>query len=404
MSEWVQAFHRINLSFDKWIMITILILIAAGLLMNLMATSNRLADTNSIGSQSYVKYKVDIYAKFRSHLMKVMVGIAFGIFCYLVPVERWRQFRIPLSIIVLSLILFVLVHFFGEEVNGARRWLRFKGFQISPSDVARFGLVLWMADFLARKKNQLHIMQNVLKALFVLAIIALPIILQPNLSTVMILAAIVGSMLWVSGIPRKWVYIAIGCVICLGSIYTLGTGFRHARSRVFIDPYAAVQNYEQNLAIDPTGANVMKETSYQQRQSVIAMVEGGLFGVGYGTGKQKYFLPEAYNDCIIAIIGEEWGALGIVVVLTLFGVLAWRGIRVTAYAPDQFQYLLAFGIVMNFLTYFFIHFFVNVSAMPSTGVPLPFISHGGTAMVFNLGLAAILLRISTEAKCPLYPK
>ena len=404
MTTFIQTVRSTTLSFDKWILFSVVMLLAAGLVMNLMATSNRLSDTGSIDSQSYAKYKIDIYAKFRAHAYKVLIGLAFAAICYVMPVDWWRRYKIPTIGIGISLILFVAVHFFGENVNGARRWLRFGGFQVSPSDVARFALILWLSDFLAKKKDQLHHPVNLLKSGGVVALIALPIILQPNLSTVMIIAAIAGAMLWVSGIPRKWVYFAIICVGLFGAAYVAGTSFRHTRSQVFLDPFAAYQKYQASASIDPNASAALKETSYQQRQSIIAMVQGGVTGVGFGTGRQKYFLPEAYNDCIVAIIGEEWGLMGILVVMLLYTILTWRGIHVTMHASDQFRYLLAFGIVINFLTYFFIHFFVNVSAMPSTGVPLPFISHGGTAMVFNLGLAAILLRISSEAKCPLYPK
>ncbi|MDK9699396.1 MAG: FtsW/RodA/SpoVE family cell cycle protein [bacterium] len=398
-----QVVDHLNFNFDRWMLASVICLLLIGLLMNMMATSNKLTDSTAItGSLSATV--IDVYAKFKTHSLKVAIGLVFAVACYLTPLMVWQSRKTTYTLIAVSMVLFILTYFFGEDINGARRWLRIGGFQLSPSDVARFSLILWLSQFLFEKREELHLISNSVKAAAMIAMICLPIVLQPNLSTVMIIFAIAGSMLWVSGIPRKWFFYLGALVIAFGVFHVAGSSFRSNRSQVFIDPFAIYYNFDSQYQIDPVGATMLKETSYQQRQSIMALVQGGLTGVVYGTGKQKYFLPEAYNDCIVAIVGEEWGMIGILLVLAGFGVLTWRGFRTTVNSIDAYKYFLAFGIVMNFLAYFFIHFFVNVSAMPSTGVPLPFISHGGTAMVFNLGLAAILLRLSAEPKCPLFVK
>ncbi|MGL4789972.1 MAG: FtsW/RodA/SpoVE family cell cycle protein, partial [Anaerotignaceae bacterium] len=283
-----------------------------------------------------------------------------------------------------TLVCLVLVLVVGSEVNGSRRWLGIPnsslGFQ--PSEVAKIVIILHLSNFIASNKNILATLNGFMQCG---AILLVPVVLiaAQNLSTAIVVAGIGACIMFIAS-PKIW-YFVVGAIVAVGGIglALILPQFKYRVDRItyWLDPFS-----------DPT------YKGFQIIQSLYAVASGGLFGLGLGQSRQKAYVPEPYNDIIFAIICEELGMVGAAIVILLFAVLVWRGIKIAMNAQDMFGCLTAMGIVALIGIQVIINISVATNTVPNTGMQLPFISFGGSGMIFTLTAMGILLNISRYQK------
>ena len=296
-----------------------------------------------------------------------------------VPLRFWRRMAGPMLLLSFALLMIVLVPGIGTTVNGSRRWLEFGPLRLQPSELAKIALLLFGADLLARRAARIEDPRAALMPMcMVLGGLCLLVMLEPDMGTTIVLVLIGGSLLVLSGIPmRRLVPLAAGG-LAAGVVLALSAPYRRARVISFLDPWADAGN-----------------TGYQVVQSLVGMGSGQLTGVGLGASRAKWgFLPNAHTDFIFAIIGEELGLLGSLTVIGLFVVLALLGARVAVAAEDRFGALVAGGATAWIAGQALVNMGAVVGLVPVTGVPLPFVSAGGSALVSNLFAAGLLLRVA----------
>ena len=314
----------------------------------------------------------------------VVIGFVVMLLCARLPTAWWHRLG-PHMMLGSAGLLIVLILPFTEAiapvVNGARRWLRI-GVTIQPSDLAKLAVVVWTASLAVRKRDHLRSFRKGLAPFLVgWALILVPILLEPDLSTACLIAALGVAIIFVAGAR-------IGHFVFLGLLSSpfigpmLSSGYRGARWESLL----------LNSGTAPDGA------AFQSYQSLVAIGSGGVTGVGFGEGRQKFgFLPEAHNDFIFAMIGEEWGFAGAVAVILGFLALVVVGFRVARRAKDLFGELLAVGITSLIALQAFLHIGVGLGVFPATGLSLPFISFGRTNMVVMLAAVGMLLAVAREA-------
>lgn len=288
-----------------------------------------------------------------------------------------------LILIVSVLLLLALFTPIGFTINGATRWIRFGPISIMPGEIAKFAMICFVAAFYSKDDGKARKFFRGDMPMFLLtAAVAGLIVLQPNLSTAITLAAIVVGMMYVAGMHFGVVVALIGA-LAGGIVAIANSGFYWAtRISSFLDPFA-----------DPSGS------SYQVVQSLLALGTGGLSGLGLGKSVQKtLYLPEPMNDFILAITGEELGLIGIFLLLIVFVVLVWRGMMLAMRAPDRFGMLFTAGTMLMIGIQVVLNIAVVTSSMPATGVALPFISYGGNSLWIFMASIGIVLNVSRQAE------
>ena len=314
-------------------------------------------------------------------LKKDLVWVLLGIIAFLIsqrfPLKKIEKFaRLPL---LFSLVLLLAVLFVGKEVNGATRWFVLGPLSFQPSEFAKFAILIYLSDFLARKKEKIRNPLLVFLPPGILIGLGMGLILaEPDLGTVVLLAGVVIILYYVANVPLK--YLGLLVVTCLlgGSLMIGLSSFRRTRFLSFLNPWR-----------DPLGS------SYHISQSLIGVGSGGLFGVGLGQGKQKlFFLPEAHTDFIFANIAEEMGLFGSAFFLGLFLLIILYGLRISKESTDQFHKFLALGITSLIGLQAVIHIGVVVSLFPTKGITLPFISYGGSSLLFTLLSGGFLVNLA----------
>jgi cell division protein FtsW len=305
--------------------------------------------------------------------------------------HRWRRVAGPLLVVSLILLGLVFVPGVGVAANGATRWVGIGSFTIQPAELAKLAVLLWVSDLLARRAAYMHNTVATLRpVVVVLAAVATLVMLQPNLGTTIVVAAVAMALCYVAGSPAAplagWTFFGLAAAMGLA----LAAPYRRARVLTFLDPWA-----------DPM------DKGYQNIQSLVGVASGGLFGTGLGASRAKWgYLPYAHSDFIFAIIGEELGLVGATVVVGLFVLLGIVGIRVALHAPDRFGLLLAVGVTAWFCVQAFVNIGGVIGILPITGVPLPFVSAGGSSLVFGMAGAGLLLSVARQAtvrSLPLHP-
>jgi cell division protein FtsW len=270
-------------------------------------------------------------------------------------------------------------------VSGARRWFRFKFLSFQPSELANLAVIVYIADFIACREEVLKtFLRGFLPPMAVLGIISLLVLVQPDLGTVIALGAVVFIMLFAAGVKVE--YLAGIILASIPALYILifRVSYRRARILAFLNPW-----------LDPKGSG------FQIIQSQIALGSGGITGVGLGHSMQKlFYLPAAHTDFIFSIIGEETGLLGTLTVIALFVLLILQGLKVVKNAPDKFGYFLALGLVSLISVKVVINIGVSCGLLPTKGLPLPFISYGGSSFIFDLVSIGILMNIARTGECP----
>ena len=347
-------------------------LAALGLVMVLSASS----------VSAYAQYGSS-FLFFKRQLLYAVVGAALLLTVSRMRYRSWAGLAVPILGVSAVLLALILIPGLGREAGGSVRWIDLGFFNLQPSEPAKVGLICFAAALLAKKWKYLGDLRHVCFPLLpVVGFMAFLVMLQPDLGTTMVMVVTVFVMLFVAGVSLKWLSVAFAAGSAIGVVLILSAGYRAARLFSWLNPSSDVQN-----------------TGYQLYQSLIGLGSGGLFGVGLGASRQKWsVLPNAHTDFIFSIIGEELGLLGALVVLSMFGVMLYAGVRIALRAPDAFGRLLAAGIT----AYLGFQALVNVGAvigiLPITGVPLPFISFGSSAMLANMAAAGMLCNICRTAR------
>jgi cell division protein FtsW len=356
----------------RGLLLVIAVLNLFGLVMVLSASSVSALDT--YGSSWYIAMRQGIW---------LLVGSAACIVVMRVDYHRWRRWTLPLLAGSCILLALVLVPGVGMNVNGASRWLGYGPLSLQPSELAKLTVLLFVADLLARRAAWMEDLRLTLMPVgTVFGGVALLLMLQPNLGTTLVMGAIVLAVLHVAGtplIPLTGVGI-VGAFVA--TVAALGVSYRRARVLAFLHPWH-----------DPLN------TGYQNIQSLVGIASGGLTGVGLGQSRAKWgFLPYAHTDFIFAIIGEELGLVGAVVVVALFAALCVLGAKASREAPDRFGMLLAAGVTVWFGVQAFVNIGAVIGILPITGVPLPFVSYGGSSLVFSMLAAGLLLNVARQGE------
>ncbi len=339
-------------------------LLLIGLIMVFSATS-----VDSLQEQG------SVYASFSNQVVFAIVGLlAFGLALRMRP-TLLRRMAPPAMLLAVVLLVLVLIPGIGKEYNEARRWFEIGPLSMQPSELAKLAFVLWGADLLVRKRKLIdqwrHLLVPLVPAGLLLAALVL---LQPNLGTAIVFILILFSLLWSVGAPAR-LFVTMGtAVVGLVALMIIAEPYRAARLTGFLDPFA-----------DPDGATL------QAANGLYALATGGWWGVGLGNSRMKWgLLPEQDSDFIFAIIGEELGFAGCLLVLALYGMLAFAGIRIARRTSDQFIRLAAAAITVWLIGQALINTGYVVGLLPITGLPLPLISSGGTSLILTMFAVGVL--------------
>ncbi|MFH1868652.1 MAG: putative lipid II flippase FtsW [Candidatus Omnitrophota bacterium] len=352
--------------------IVTVILLAVGMIMIYSASS--IFAYESRGDSAY-------YLK--RHVLFMLVGFIFAISFMSVDYANLRKYIKPFLIFSILLLIAVFIPGLGRQIGGARRWISLGPVNFQPSEITKMALVFYAADVLSRKQSEIgDFLYGFLPLLLPLGLCLALILVEPDLGTAVALAALIVTMAFVAGVKIKhllWMILP-GMLAFLGLVAI--KPYRIKRITAFLNPWQ-----------DPLG------TGFQIIQSFIALGSGGIFGVGLAQSKQKlFYLPEAHTDFIFSIIGEELGLIGTLGIITLFIVFIWAGFRIAYLARDLFGQFLAFGLVTMITLQLIINIAVVTGSIPTKGLPLPFISYGGSSLVYNMASVGILLNIAKHRR------
>lgn len=354
---------------DYILLLLSVVLLAIGLIV-VYAISPGLSAQKNVGENYYVG----------KQLTAIILGVIAFIVTANMPTAWWRKLERPL--LIAAGVAAVAVRLFGERVNGAYRWIQLGGLSFQAAELIKFALLIWLAGFLADKirNHQINDSTQTLKPLLIaLAIIAVVVAkVQSDLGSTGVMVAIMAAMIFVAGLPLKRV-LMIGGVIVIGTaILISSTSYRRDRFATFLNP-----------------ARDCQSTGYQACQALIAVGSGGITGLGLGRGVQAYgYLPEAANDSIFAILAEKFGFIGVSVLLGLFLAFFARLKNIIERAPDDYSRLLAVGVLAWLSTQTIINIGAMIGLLPLKGITLPFISYGGTSLVFIMAAIGMVFQIS----------
>ena len=349
------------------------VLVLLGLIMILSASS--VASFATYGSS---------FMFFRKQLFFAALGIVGFVFFARLDYKRLHRLSFVLYGAAVLLLLAVLVPGVGVLVGGSSRWLSLGPLSFQPSELAKLGLILFAAEVFARKKESTlrefsHTMLPMIPALGILAFL---VIMQPDLGTTILLGSIGFGMLFIAGAPLRYLIPMGGGGIMLALAAAMTSAYRRERILAFLDPWK-----------DPLN------TGYHTIQSLIALGSGGWFGVGLGASRQKWlYVPNAHTDFIFAILGEEMGLVGTLVVIGMFVFLTYLGVKTAQHAPDRFGMLIASGITIWIGVQALVNMGAVTGSLPITGVPLPLVSFGGSSLVISLAAMGILTNIASQGR------
>lgn len=364
---------------DRWLFIVTLVLCLLGAVMIFSASA---VTAQQQYGQSYY------------FVARQVVWLAFGLLGMFALMKLdYHRLREP-AVVYTALCLVVVMllgTFFLDKSHATHRWIRFGPVGIQPSELAKLAVILYLAWFLDLRRrsptrldfHKQDLLQTILPAVAPILVCVALIVAQPDLGTSVDIVLIMTAILFVAGLSWKWVVVGLGVAGPALFVLINFVAYRQARLMAFLHPDS-----------DPQGAG------FQLLQSLIAVGSGGFTGVGLMESKQKlFYLPEAHTDFIYAVICEELGFIGAVIVITLFAVYAWRGLRAAFNAPDGFGRMLALGVTAMVLFQSLINFAVVLGMMPTKGIPLPFVSYGGSSLLVMLLATGVLLNISQQAGC-----
>ncbi|MDQ1402850.1 MAG: cell division protein FtsW [Actinomycetota bacterium] len=320
---------------------------------------------------------------FEKQLMWVLAGSAALFVGSRTDYRRWRKFALPLIVVSVALLLLVLVPGVGINVYGSSRWLGAGSFRMQPSELAKLAILLFSADLLAKRSNRMGDTRSTLRpVLAVFGVLAVLIMKQPDMGTTMALACIVLAILFVAGTPLPSLAKVAAFGLTAAVVLARLEPYRWARIVSFRKPFADASN-----------------TGYQLAQSLVGLGSGHIFGVGLGASRAKWgYLPHAHTDFIFAVIGDELGLIGTILVVSLFVAFAFLGVRTAVRAPDRFGMLVATGVTASICGQAFINIGAVIGILPVTGVPLPFVSFGGSSLVIAMAATGLLLSVARQGR------
>ncbi|MCL2389678.1 MAG: putative lipid II flippase FtsW [Elusimicrobia bacterium] len=313
----------------------------------------------------------------------VWVGLGFLAMCttaFLIDYRLYRKYA-PL-IFLISIILGILVLTIGEVRGGARRWLAIGGFTVQPSEFAKLAMIIITARYIEKKAKIMDQFKTIVPCLVLFVLVAVPIALEPDLGTPLIIFMVLLALLFSAGMKLRVLLGVFAGAFFVGVLEILRKPYRIARVRDYFASFFSVEG-----------------ASYQVQRSLYALGSGGLFGKGLGRSDMKLlYLPEAHTDFIFPIIGEELGFVGTMGVMAFFIYFMHKGLTISRRAPDKFGEILALGITLTIVFQAFFNMGVATGVLPAKGLPLPFISFGGTALVITMAATGILINISSKGK------
>lgn len=359
--------------YDKWLIAALAGLLIIGLMM--VASSSVMVSTK-------------FYHQPFHFLIRQVCYFSFGTFTAFLIMRcdssLWERISVPLLFICLFMLLVVLIPGIGKTVNGSRRWLSLGIVGIQVSELAKMTMIIYVAGYLVRQQESVS--QSILgfiRPMIILGVVGFLLLLEPDFGATVVIAGTVMAMLFLSGVKLRYY---IGLIIIVGAslaCLAVSSPYRVARLTAFLNPWADQFN-----------------SGYQLTQSLIAFGRGGWLGVGLGNSVQKlFYLPEAHTDFLFAVLGEELGLIGILLVLTLYSILVYRGFLIGFHASLHgrlFQAYVAYGITFWIGLQAAINMGVNVGLLPTKGLTLPLLSYGGASIVINCMVIALLLRIDHE--------
>lgn len=354
---------------DKWLFGTVLLLVLFGLV--------------CVFSASAVMAKATTGSPYTFVIRQAAFALAGVVALFLLMRVDYRKYNNPKLIFPLMAItgLLLMVVFVMGGMNGAHRWVRFAGITLQPSELAKPVIVFFLAWFLQTRIHAIdNVKETILPAVIPPLLYILLILKEPDLGTAIVCAAVLMLMLYLAGMQMKWIGLALAAAAPVMYYMLFHVAFRAARMKAFLNPEA-----------DPRGAG------FHIMQSLIAVGSGGIFGRGLTEGIQKlFFLPEPHTDFIFANICEELGLIGAICVVTAFCILGYRGLRAAFLSTDPFARFLAFGLTTAILVQAFFNMSVVIALLPTKGIPLPFISSGGTSVFVTLACMGVLLNVTRE--------
>ena len=356
---------------DKLLFLSVLLLVCCSVVM-VYSASAMIADEQH-GQPYYFLFK---------QVTWVLLGLCLLLVAMRVDYRNLKQPVVLWTALGTSVLALIAVLFFGPEINGTRRWFAVGGVGVQPSELAKIAVIVFSADNLARRMNRIdELSYSLLPIVIVAGAVSALIVMEPDFGTALTILLIVGMMVFTAGLGYRYL---VGLVVTLGPVLYIvlaSAPYRRQRLLAFLDPWE-----------DPLGSG------FQIIQSLIAVGTGGLLGQGIMGGVQKlFFLPEPFTDFIYAVIAEETGLIGATLILLCFCVITWRGLRIAVRAPDQFGALLAVGLTTMVALQAFLNISVVLSLVPKKGIPLPFVSSGGSSMLVSLLAMGMLLNISQHA-------
>ena len=356
---------------DMWLFAVALVLLSTGVVMVYSASAIVAAD----------RFR-DPYFFLKRQVFWAALGCGALWIALRTDYRRIEKLVLPLLALAAVLLVLVLIPGLGVSVNGSRRWLRLGPLSFQPAELAKLALVVYLAAFLARKREQLDdFWHGLVPPLAIGGILAVLVLLQPDLGNAITLLVLTVGLLFLAGARITWLALLAIPAIPLAALAVWMAPYRMRRVFAFLDPWQ-----------DPRGSG------FQIIQSWLAFGSGGLLGRGIGESRQKlFYLPEAHTDFVFAILGEELGFVGAAAVVLLFAALVWRGLRVGLRATEPFGAYLALGITVLVATQTLVNLGVVTGMLPTKGLPLPFLSFGGSALLVTMLSTGVLLNISQDA-------
>ena len=353
---------------DSILLVTIIVLVLIGLVMVF----------SSSGVYAMEKYN-DAYYFLKRQLVWVFLGGVLMLLAREIDYRGLEKYAYYIMGVTFLMLLAVMMPGLGKEVGGARRWLMLGGFTFQPSELAKFALIIFIAKSLVKRSDQLkNFAYGYLPKLIVLGFFFVPILFQPDFGTAMIICIVIFAMLMIAGLRSKFLIYSILAIIPFVALAVMNAEYRQRRIIAFLNPW----EHETN-------------SGFQVVQSFYAFGRGGIFGSGIGSSSQKlFYLPEAHTDFIFSVIGEELGFLGVMVIISLFLILIWRGFVIAYYAKDSFGTHVAIGLTLLIGVQAFMNMGVTVGLLPTKGLTLPFVSMGGSSLIVLMLSIGVLLNIS----------
>jgi cell division protein FtsW len=356
----------------------IMVLALGGLLiigLVMVTSSSMVVAQHSYGNSFYFIIRQGIFA---------VIGLSFILLMLTIPTQYWQNIGATWLITGLILLILVLIPGIGHVVNGSRRWIIFGPIAIQVSELVKLCAVMYVSGYLCRHAQEVkNSLKGIIKPVFALGMMGTLLLMEPDFGATVVMFMTALGMMFMAGARLRWFYLLIILAILSAGLLIVFSPYRMARFLGFLNPWS-----------DQLG------TGYQLSQSLIAFGRGGIFGVGLGNSVQKlFYLPEAYTDFVMAIIAEELGALGILLVLGLFGILVWRGMMIGKRAHVQYEWFdayCAYGLTFWLALQVVVNAGVNMGLLPTKGLTLPFISYGGSSLVVDCMAVGILMRIDLQ--------